>query len=110
MPWALAFPKGLPPTTERVHPTQIYEAIGLALLAWALVRWRRRGIGDVSMLARYSILAGGLRFAIEFLRVNRPVLLGLTLAHSSLRPSCWRPRAHEMVSEFSSWRLTAPAK
>ena len=40
LPWAVAFPRGLPPTTVPVHPTQIYEAVGLALIAWLLIRWR----------------------------------------------------------------------
>ena len=35
LPWAVAFPEGLPPTTVRVHPTQLYEAAALAALAWA---------------------------------------------------------------------------
>ena len=43
LPWGVAFPEGLPPTSERVHPTQIYEAIFLGFFAWALIRWRRRG-------------------------------------------------------------------
>ena len=29
LPWGMAFPKGLPPTEIRVHPTQLYEAAGL---------------------------------------------------------------------------------
>src|SRR4029450_8819736 len=41
LPWGVAFPRGLPPTTERVHPAQIYEAIFLAGLACVLIRWRR---------------------------------------------------------------------
>lgn len=81
LPWAVAFPKGLPPTTVPVHPTQIYEAIGLGLLAWALVRWRRAGLDPARVLALYLICAGALRFAIEFVRVNTRVLDGLTVAH-----------------------------
>src|ERR1043166_5399721 len=46
LPWGVAFPKGLPPTTERVHPTQLYEAAFLGLLAWMLIVWRRKGISD----------------------------------------------------------------
>ena len=33
LPWGVTFPEGLPPTTVPVHPTQLYEAIGLGLLA-----------------------------------------------------------------------------
>ena len=78
--WAVAFPKGLPPTDVPVHPTQLYEAIPLVLLAWLLVRWRGRGVPDPVVLSRYFMLAGTLRFAIEFLRINAPVLGPLTLA------------------------------
>lgn len=38
LPWAGAFPKGLPPTTVPVHPTQLYEAAALVPLAFLLVR------------------------------------------------------------------------
>jgi phosphatidylglycerol:prolipoprotein diacylglycerol transferase len=80
LPWGVAFPRGLPPTTARVHPTQIYEALFLALLTWALVWWRRRGVDDRSLLTRYLLVAGAGRFAIETIRVNAVVALGLTLA------------------------------
>ncbi len=36
LPWGIAFPEGLPPTTDRVHPTQIYEALALFVLTGVL--------------------------------------------------------------------------
>jgi len=81
LPWAVAFPEGLPPTAVPVHPTQIYEAVALMGIAWALVRWRRSGVKDVVVLGWYFILAGSTRFAIEFIRVNERVVGPLTLAH-----------------------------
>ena len=81
LPWALAFPQGLPPTDLPVHPTQLYEGIGLAVIAWALIRWRRRSVPDAVVLGRYFILAGATRFAIEFIRVNARVVGPLTMAH-----------------------------
>lgn len=81
LPWGVAFPRGLPPTTARVHPTQLYETALLAVLTWALLRWRRRGLSDRAVLGRYLVLAGATRFAIEFLRVDRRVLFGLSVAH-----------------------------
>jgi phosphatidylglycerol:prolipoprotein diacylglycerol transferase len=81
LPWAVAFPQGLPPVFVPVHPTQLYEAAALALVAWLLVRWRRAGVPDWSVLARYFVLAGSIRFAIEFIRVNERILGPLTLAH-----------------------------
>lgn len=79
--WAVAFPEGLPPTTVPVHPTQLYEAIGLGLLGGVLIRWRRRGVSDATVLGRYLVTAGVLRFGIEFLRVNERVAFGLSVAH-----------------------------
>jgi phosphatidylglycerol:prolipoprotein diacylglycerol transferase len=81
LPWAVAFPDGLPPTSVPVHPTQLYEAIALAGVAWALIRWRRQGVADAVVLGRYLVLAGSIRFAIEFIRVNLRVVGPLTLAH-----------------------------
>ncbi|PYR61924.1 MAG: prolipoprotein diacylglyceryl transferase [Acidobacteria bacterium] len=70
LPWGVAFPRGLPPTVERVHPTQLYEAAFLALLGWLLVRWRRRGVSDRTVLGRYFVGAAGFRFVLEFIRVG----------------------------------------
>jgi len=81
LPWGVAFPEGLPPTTDRVHPTQIYEAIFLAFFAWVLIRWRRGGVPDRVVLGRYFAGVGAFRFALEFLRVNVRVLGPLTVAH-----------------------------
>ena len=81
LPWAVAFPEGLPPTTVPVHPTQLYEAIGLGVLGWLLIRWRRTGVGDAIVLGRYLVGAGTLRFVIEFIRVNERVAFGLSVAH-----------------------------
>ncbi len=80
LPWAVAFPEGLPPVFERVHPTQLYEAAWLAGLAWLLIRWRRRGVTDATVVGRYLVLAAGFRFVLEFIRVNPEVALGLTVA------------------------------
>jgi phosphatidylglycerol---prolipoprotein diacylglyceryl transferase len=81
LPWAVAFPEGLPPTAVPVHPTQLYEAIGLGMLGWLLLGWRRRGVSDAVVLGRYLVAAGALRFAVEILRVNTRVLFGLSVAH-----------------------------
>lgn len=81
LPWAVAFPEGLPPTFDRVHPTQIYEAIPLFLIGWLLVRWHRQRRDDRFVLGAYFALAGMTRFLIEFVRVNRQVLGPFTVAH-----------------------------
>jgi len=80
LPWAVAFPKGLPPTDVPVHPTQLYETAGLAVIAWALLRWRRGDVADAVVFGRYLVLAGVLRFLIEFVRINRRLAGPFTLA------------------------------
>jgi phosphatidylglycerol---prolipoprotein diacylglyceryl transferase len=80
LPWGIAFPEGLPPTTVPVHPTQLYEAIFLALLTPALIAWRRHGTGDRVLLARYCLVAGAFRFLLEFWRVNVRVAGNLSVA------------------------------
>jgi phosphatidylglycerol:prolipoprotein diacylglycerol transferase len=81
LPWGVAFPEGLPPTIVPVHPTQLYEAVPLFALAAGLIQLRSRGWSDRTVLGAYFLLAGLLRFAIEFLRVNERVLAGLSVAH-----------------------------
>ena len=80
LPWGVAFPLGLPPTEIPVHPTQLYEAALLLPLAALLIRCRRRGWTDRKVVALYLVLAGAIRFGIEFLRVNQPVVGSFTLA------------------------------
>jgi phosphatidylglycerol:prolipoprotein diacylglycerol transferase len=79
VPWGMAYPHGIVPTTDVVHPTPIYETLSMGLVAWAL--WRARHVLRPGVLfACYLVLAGGERFLVEFLRRNEPVLGGLTEA------------------------------
>jgi phosphatidylglycerol---prolipoprotein diacylglyceryl transferase len=79
LPWAMSFPKGDPPTTQLVHPTQLYEILAslviFAILIWVLApRLHRSG----ALFWSYLGLAGVERFLVEFVRTNQAVLLGLT--------------------------------
>jgi phosphatidylglycerol:prolipoprotein diacylglycerol transferase len=80
-PWAVAFPRGLPPTDVPVHPTQIYELVLLVPLAWVLMRMRRRGVADRTVLGTYMVAAGAIRFVVEWFRVDRRVALDMSVAH-----------------------------
>jgi phosphatidylglycerol:prolipoprotein diacylglycerol transferase len=80
LPWAVAFPEGLPPTLNRVHPTQIYEALPLFLICVFLLHLRRNRVADRRVFATYLLLAGSNRFLVEFLRVNEQVVGPLTVA------------------------------
>ncbi|MHB0980890.1 MAG: prolipoprotein diacylglyceryl transferase [Thermoleophilia bacterium] len=81
LPWAMSFPKGSPPTTALVHPTQIYESL-MSLVIFGLLLWvaapRLRRAG--SLFWAYLSLAGIERFVVEFVRTNQPIALGLTQA------------------------------
>ncbi len=80
LPWGIAFPEGLPPTLDRVHPTQLYEAAFLFPFAYLLVRLRKGRVSDRAVFGIYLVGAGTLRFLIEVIRVNVRVLSGLTTA------------------------------
>lgn len=79
LPWGMAYPDGVVPTTEVVHPSPIYETVAMSLAAWVLWRGRdefRPGV----LFAFYLVLAGSERLLVEFVRRNEPVLAGLTEA------------------------------
>jgi phosphatidylglycerol:prolipoprotein diacylglycerol transferase len=75
LPWGIAFPQGAPPTHDPVHPTMLYESAWLFLGAFVL--WKRRRHSPY-LWAEYMMWNGVGRFPIEFLRINDPILLGLT--------------------------------
>jgi phosphatidylglycerol:prolipoprotein diacylglycerol transferase len=79
LPWAMAFPNGTVPTTERVHPTPLYET-GLLLIGFGLLwRVRKQKEGTPGWISGgYLILAGCERFFAEFWRLNPRDLFGLT--------------------------------
>ena len=78
----MAFPNGIEPTEPgvRVYPTPLFEfGIGIVLAVWLWLRGgKRRPKG--ALLGEYLLLSGAARFAIEFLRRNPKVLLGLSNA------------------------------
>lgn len=104
VPWAVAFPHGLPPTTAgylrsefgvalppgipdeqllTVHPTQLYETF-ISLAIWGLGLWLlrrdlRRGTPALVILALLALE----RFGVEFLRAKDDRFLGpFTLAQA----------------------------
>ena len=80
VPWAMSYPNGVVPTTDRVHPTPLYEAA--LYLAIFVVLWRQRGrpLPRGNLFGQYLLFSGAARFAVEFVRRNPAVGLGLTLA------------------------------
>jgi phosphatidylglycerol:prolipoprotein diacylglycerol transferase len=80
LPWGVSFPNGLVPTTQRVHPTPIYEFIVAMLIAWFL--WRRgrteQPLGELT--GEYLVLSGIARFLVEFIRINPRIYWGMSNA------------------------------
>lgn len=80
LPWGMAFPNGTVPTTEKVHPTPLYEII-LSLIIFAyLWKMRKRDLPTGWMFGMFLILAGIERFVIEFWRLTKVVAFGMTMA------------------------------
>ena len=80
LPWGMSYPDGVVPTTERVHPTPLYELVLYVAIFIALWRQRGRGLPAGHLFGQYLIYTGAARFAVEFLRRNPAWLLGLTTA------------------------------
>lgn len=80
LPWAMAYPHGTVPTTDRVHPAPVYEMLGCFAIFAHLWRQRLSEPAPGTIFARYLVLSGILRFFIEFVRRNPNWILGLTTA------------------------------
>jgi phosphatidylglycerol:prolipoprotein diacylglycerol transferase len=70
---------GVPyPPGVRVHPTQLYELVQSVVVFGILWSLRKRNYPRGIIFSLYLILAGSMRFVVEFWRVNPIVGLGLT--------------------------------
>ena len=91
LPWGMSFPNGLVPTTQRVHPTPIYELIVACAIAWFLWRMfdrqrdalRNNPLPAGSVFAAYLVLTGLARFLVEFIRINPRSFLGMSNAQAA---------------------------
>jgi phosphatidylglycerol:prolipoprotein diacylglycerol transferase len=80
LPWGMAYPNGVVPTLEKVHPAPVYETLahlGIAVFLW---KTRTRFATPGLSFSFYLILAGLARFLVEFIRINPRVLWGLSQA------------------------------
>jgi phosphatidylglycerol:prolipoprotein diacylglycerol transferase len=87
LPWGMSFPNGLVPTTERVHPTPIYEFLVAMLIGYMLWRIGARAVGGLrpagEVFAYYLIFTGVARFLVEFIRIKPRSFFGLTNAQAA---------------------------
>ncbi len=74
--WGMYFPN----LGERVHPTQIYDALGLLILFFVLKGYSKHVAMKGKVFVAYLLLAPFLRFVIEFFRADHTeTYLGLSL-------------------------------
>jgi phosphatidylglycerol:prolipoprotein diacylglycerol transferase len=89
VPWAMAFPNaifgwvdpltGAPyPPGVKVHPTQLYELVQSLIVFSILWPLRTKDYQDGTIFWLYLILAGSMRFLVEFLRANPLIAQGMT--------------------------------
>jgi phosphatidylglycerol---prolipoprotein diacylglyceryl transferase len=84
LPWGMSFPNGLVPTTQRVHPTPIYEFLAALVITYFLWRIGRRAVTETrsagEVFGYFLIFTGISRFLVEFIRINPRSFLGMTNA------------------------------
>jgi prolipoprotein diacylglyceryl transferase len=87
LPWGMSFPNGVVPTTDRVHPTPIYEFfiwLAIAGFLWHMGTKALRGPkAKGEIFANYLILTGVARLLIEFIRINPRSFFGLSNAQAA---------------------------
>jgi phosphatidylglycerol:prolipoprotein diacylglycerol transferase len=109
LPWGMAYPYAVvgwdKPPGVYVHPTPIYECVAYFAIFAYLWRVRREPAPDGTQLFRYFLLSGAARFVVEFVRINPPILFGLSEAQLTslllmaigawqlLQKRTWRPAA-----------------
>jgi prolipoprotein diacylglyceryl transferase len=87
LPWGMSFPNGVVPTTQRVHPTPLYEFfiwLAIAAFLWHMGTKSLRGPkarGEI--FCNYLILTGVARFLVELIRINPRSFFGLSNAQAA---------------------------
>ena len=79
LPWGMAFPNGAVPVNVPVHPAQLYEALAAFVIAAILWLLQDR-LRPVAVFGTYLALSGLSRLLVETVRINPPVVLGLSEA------------------------------
>jgi len=87
LPWGMSFPNGVVPTSEKVHPTPLYEFFIWMLIAYVLwllgnrVLKQKRCAGLV--FSAYLMLTGVARFLVEMIRLNPRSFFGMSNAQAA---------------------------
>ena len=83
----MSFPNGIVPTTDRVHPTPIYEFLASLVIFYVLwrlgARWMSNAPDIGKLFGVYLLLSGIARFLVEFIRLNPRSFFGMTNAQTA---------------------------
>ena len=77
VPWAMAFPNGVIPTMQRVHPTPLYDAILLISLFFVMWFIRKKAFKPGTLFGIFGMFMGTERFFTEFFRTNPRDIFGM---------------------------------
>src|ERR1700744_921073 len=87
LPWGMSFPNGVVPTTQRVHPTPLYEFFIWMVIAWGLwrlgTRFLRGAAARGEIFGWYLIATGIARFLVEIIRINPRSFFGMSNAQTA---------------------------
>jgi len=87
LPWGMSFPNGVVPTTQRVHPTPLYEFfiwLAIAAILWRMgAKYLREPVAKGEIFSMYLVLTGIARFLIEFIRINPRSFFGMSNAQTA---------------------------
>ena len=76
LPWAVAYPDGILPTVETVHPTPIYESI-ICLIAFSILWFYRKRVKSSGIISGATCIIIGIeRFSMEFVRRTPVIAFG----------------------------------
>src|SRR5206468_11190176 len=86
------------PTTIPIHPTQLYEALGCALIFLFLTYWRSRKRFHGELLALYLMLYAPLRAVVETFRGDEERGRVFNFLGAWARGAWWNLSTSELIS------------
>jgi phosphatidylglycerol:prolipoprotein diacylglycerol transferase len=86
------------PTTIPIHPTQVYEAFGCAVLFLGLTLWRTRKRFNGELLALYLMLYAPLRAVVETLRGDEERGRVFNFLGAAAQHAWWNLSTSELIS------------
>ncbi len=78
LPWAMSFPNGIDPTTDKVHPVPLYEVIYSIGIFVILMKRQQLDNKPYSQFFLLLGLWGSCRFLVEFVSSNEKIIFSMS--------------------------------